>query len=103
MEIMKIHGKCLGLGNQSGRQVLVQVYLQRIARIFAIVDLVASKIIHEVRVSQKTLLAHQNIKLWLMLAFTTAVISFSTAMCNITNNNNNNNDRLTAFDPGQPG
>jgi len=28
---------------------------------------------------------------------------FATMFINNNNNNNNNNDRLTAFDPGQPG
>jgi len=30
-------------------------------------------------------------------------VKYSKSGSNIQNNNNNNNDRLTAFDPGQPG
>jgi len=35
---------------------------------------------------------------------TCIILSFYTvSQKNYNNNNNNNNDRLTAFDPGQPG
>jgi len=31
------------------------------------------------------------------------LINFASYTFHLRNNNNNNNDRLTAFDPGQPG
>jgi len=39
--------------------------------------------------------------LWNLICLATEALSDSTEF--IGNNNNNNNDRLTAFDPGQPG